>query len=156
LVASYRRSLAFPLYRSFALSEKCRLDVASLLSKGKRITFRCLLEMKDILDHHEVYYIYSKIWVDDFCVWLQAHAMSEILLDLRACSDFFHHNHSDDVLFRLGTLVKDTLVPKSAIGWDLEQLEAVVQQAQNDNDEREPDSDDESEEENLEETPASL
>ena len=77
LVPSYRRSLAFPLYRSFALAEACRLDVAELLLKGKRTVVRCLLEMKHILDHHEVYYVYSKIWVDDFCVWAQASARFE-------------------------------------------------------------------------------
>lgn len=73
-VMSYRRALAFPLYRSFILAEECRTDVARLLSKGKRTVVRCLLEMKNILDHHEVYYVYSKIWVDDFCVWIQAYA----------------------------------------------------------------------------------
>ena len=72
--ASYRRALAFPLYRSFALAEACRADVARLLARGKRVVARCLLEVKDILDHHEVYYVYSKIWVDDFCVWVLAYA----------------------------------------------------------------------------------
>ncbi|KAK7466928.1 hypothetical protein VKT23_003992 [Stygiomarasmius scandens] len=126
LIPSYRRSLAFPLHRSFALSEKCRMDIAALLSKGKRTVFRCFLEMKDILDHHDVYYIYSKIWLDDFCVWLQAYA-------------------SDEILSQLGTLVKETIISKSSIGWDLEQLEAAVRRIQNDSIEREPDSDDESE-----------
>lgn len=70
--ASYRRALAFPLYRSFALAEACRADVAALLARGKRVVARCLLEAKDILDHHDVYYVYSKIWVDDFCVWVLA------------------------------------------------------------------------------------
>lgn len=70
--ASYRRALAFPLFRSFDLAEQCRADVAAFLRGGKRVVVRCLLEMKDILDHHDVYYVYSKIWVDDFCVWVQA------------------------------------------------------------------------------------
>jgi protein SHQ1 len=74
LLPSYRRSLAFPLYRSFAFAEACRLDVAEFLSRGRRTVVRCLLEMKNILDHHDVYYVYSKIWVDDFCVWAQAYA----------------------------------------------------------------------------------
>jgi len=74
LVASYRRSLAFPLYRSFVLADACRKDVAAVLAKGRRMTTRYLLEMKHILDHHEVYYVYSKIWLDDFCVWIQASA----------------------------------------------------------------------------------
>lgn len=72
LATSYRRSLAFPLYRSFQLSEACRRDVASCMARGKRTTARWLLEMKRILDHHEVYYVYSRIWVDDLCVWIQS------------------------------------------------------------------------------------
>ena len=74
LLPSYRRLLAFPLYRSFALAEKCQEDLAYTLKQGKRLIMRCLLEIKDILDHHDVYYIYSKIWVDDFCVWIQSDA----------------------------------------------------------------------------------
>lgn len=74
LLPLYRRLLAFPLYRSFALAEKCRQDLANTLKRGKRLAMRCLLEMKDILDHHDVYYIYSKIWLDDFCVWIQSDA----------------------------------------------------------------------------------
>ena len=79
LISSYRRSLAFPLYRSFSLAEACKRDVTSLLNKGRRVIIRCLLEMKHILDHHEVYYKYSKIWVDDFCVWMQTSARCAFL-----------------------------------------------------------------------------
>jgi protein SHQ1 len=72
LAASYRRSLAFPLYRSFQLSEACRRDVACCVGRGKRMVTRWLIEMKRILDRHEVYYVYSRIWLDDFCLWSQA------------------------------------------------------------------------------------
>ncbi|KAF9065291.1 SHQ1 protein-domain-containing protein [Rhodocollybia butyracea] len=113
-VASYRRSFAFPLYRSFILAEKCR----------KRTVFRCLLEMKDILDHHDVYYVYSKVWLDDLCVWTQTYA-------------------SDDVFARLGVLVKDASITKDSIGWDLDQLEDVVRQHPHEGEQREVDSDDE-------------
>ncbi|KAF8892576.1 SHQ1 protein-domain-containing protein [Infundibulicybe gibba] len=121
LASSYRRSLAFPLHRSFALSEACREDVASILVKGNRAVCRCLLEMKRILDHHEVYYIYSKIWVDDFCVWIQANA-------------------SNDVLQRVGRQLAEFRMEKKLIGWELEQFEAATAAAAN----RELDSDDES------------
>ncbi|KAK1232993.1 hypothetical protein PQX77_003907 [Marasmius sp. AFHP31] len=131
LVAPYRRSLSFPLYRSFALAEKCRKDVASFLTKGKRAVFRCLLEMKDVLDHHEVYYVYSKIWLDDYCVWIQSLA-------------------SDEIIAQLGAAVDKTSVQKASIGWDLEQVEAIVRDIQGGRDQRDadsddPDSDDESE-----------
>ncbi|KAK0459575.1 SHQ1 protein-domain-containing protein [Desarmillaria tabescens] len=122
-IASYRRSLAFPLYRSFTLAERCRLDVAELLMKGRRTLARCLLEMKDILDHHEVYYIYSKIWVNDFCVWIQVHA-------------------KDETLQLLGKSVKSAKIAKSSIGWDLEQLEALVLDAQVRSSDSDEDSDD--------------
>ncbi|KAJ4001400.1 SHQ1 protein-domain-containing protein [Lentinula boryana] len=120
-VPSYRRSLAFPLYRSFAFAEKCREDVAHFLLRGRRTVFRCLMEMKDILDHHDVYYVYSKVWLDDLCVWTQAYA-------------------SDETLTRLGNAVKDASMTKGSVGWELEQLEVAVQNQASE--EREVDSDD--------------
>lgn len=68
---------------------------------------RCLLEMKDILDHHEVYYVYSKIWVNHFCVWIQTGA-------------------GDDRLRALGESIRTTKVRKEWVGWDLEGLEAAT------------------------------
>ncbi|EIW60559.1 SHQ1-domain-containing protein [Trametes versicolor FP-101664 SS1] len=133
LVASYRRSLTFPLYRSFALAEACRADVAALLARGKRVVTRCLLGMKDILDHHDVYYVYSKIWVDDFCVWTLAYA-------------------SDDVLMKLADAVKNLRIPKLSIGWELEELEALTREDVD----RDTDSDDESEDEIERMLPAPL
>ncbi|KAJ7143801.1 SHQ1-domain-containing protein [Mycena epipterygia] len=124
LAQSYRRCLSFPLYRSFALAEACREDVAALFLLGKRTIVRCLLRTKFILEHHEVYYVYSKIWLEDFCVWVQASAV-------------------DDTLREIGTAVKNLRIPKGAIGWDLDALEAATREM----DERESDSDDESGEE---------
>lgn len=83
LMPSYRRSLAFPLYRSFAMADACRNDIAAILAKGRRMVTRYLLEMKHVLDHHEVYYVYNKIWVDDFCVWIQASARCGVILIFR-------------------------------------------------------------------------
>ncbi|KIM65318.1 hypothetical protein SCLCIDRAFT_113206 [Scleroderma citrinum Foug A] len=123
LVASYRRSLAFPLYRSYLLAERCRKDVAAAFCKGKRLITRYLLAIKNMLDHHDVYYIYSKIWVEDFCVWVQAGA-------------------SDAILKQMGDKLDRLIVPKSAIGWDLERLEETTRLAGD----REGDSDDESSE----------
>ncbi|KAF8201459.1 SHQ1 protein-domain-containing protein [Pholiota molesta] len=102
LVPSYRRSLTFPLYRSFALAEKCRKDVACLLQKGKRT-------------------IMSKIWLDDFCVWIQADA-------------------DDEILKHLGKGLMDVKVDKDLIDWDLDIIEKAALQAVD----RETDSDDES------------
>ncbi|KAJ7062149.1 SHQ1 protein-domain-containing protein [Mycena amicta] len=128
LVQSYRRALAYPLHRSFVLADACRMDAARLFVLGKRAIVRVLLAVKDILAHHEVYYVYSKIWVEDFCVWVQSSA-------------------SEDVLRSIGTtlLSPGFRIPKSAIGWDLEDLEACTRLGERGL--REVDSDDESEEE---------
>ncbi|KAJ7240381.1 SHQ1-domain-containing protein [Mycena haematopus] len=124
LSQSYRRSLCFPLYRSFLLAESCRADVAALFIQGKRTILRCLLETKVILDHHEVYYVYSRIWMEDLCVWVQTSAR-------------------DDTLREIGAALQSLEVPKLSIGWDLDALEAATREVQA----REVDSDDESDEE---------
>ena len=72
LLACYRRAITFPLYRSWALADACRADVAHFLLRGTRTVLRCLLELRAILDAHDVYYVYSRIWLDDFCRWIQA------------------------------------------------------------------------------------
>ncbi|KAI9009958.1 protein SHQ1 [Phycomyces nitens] len=71
IVACYRRVLSYPLYRSIALCEKVLQDVYVLFRLGKRAILKALLDMKDLFDHHDVYYVYSKIWLDDYCVWIQ-------------------------------------------------------------------------------------
>ncbi|KAJ7474776.1 SHQ1 protein-domain-containing protein [Mycena latifolia] len=111
LAQSYYRSLAFPLYRSFVLAEACRADVAALLLLETRTVLRVLLARQHVLAHHEVYYVYNKIWLEDFCVWVQASAR-------------------DDTLRELGAAVRGMRIPKSAIGWDLEGLEAAMREVQ--------------------------
>lgn len=123
---SYRRALAFPLSRSFALAEACRLDVAQTLLAGVRGVVRALLEVKRVLDAHEAYYVYSKIWVDDFCTWVQVHA-------------------SDEGLGILGDRVKALSMNKGMIGWGLEELQAVANRSMAASMSRASDSDDDSE-----------
>jgi len=121
-IPSYCRAIAFPLYRSWALADACRKDVAHFLLRGTRTVLRCLLELRAILDAHEVYYVYSRIWLDDFCRWIQACAR-------------------EDTLIQLGDVVSRLSVSKDSIGWDLVELEHTVRTAK----ERQPDSDDEDE-----------
>lgn len=121
LRTSYRRALAFPLYRSFALCRRIQQDVADVLSRGTRPVTRLLLASKKILDAHDVYYVYSKIWLDDFCAWLPSHT-------------------TDEELKTLGSEVVSTIISKSDIDWDLEELEQATQDVA-------PDSDDEDVEE---------
>ncbi|KAK7050384.1 protein shq1 [Favolaschia claudopus] len=75
-----------------------------IIPSPRTLLLRALLKTKYILDHHEVYYVYSKIWVDDFCVWVQASA-------------------------RWGLQV-----PKRSIGWELEDATRQAQTREADND----------------------
>jgi protein SHQ1 len=95
--------------------------------------------MKQILDHHEVYYVYSKVWVDDFCSWTQIYARFVQPYRLMLAVAERSVSRSDEILNELGELMSKATVTKSSIGWDLEALEAATLEAIN----READSDDE-------------
>lgn len=72
LMAGFRRALAYPLNRNWNLANKVLQDVYVILKLGKRGILRALLAIKDILDHDDIYYIYSKMFVEDYCVWIQS------------------------------------------------------------------------------------
>lgn len=72
LLASFRRALAYPLNRNWNLAEKVLQDVYVILKLGRRGILRALLAIKEVLDHDDVYYIYSKMFVEDYCVWIQS------------------------------------------------------------------------------------
>lgn len=71
VISVYRRALTFPLYRNLELCDKVLQDVYMLFKLGKRGILKALLGLKDMFDHHDVYYIYSKLYLDDYCVWIQ-------------------------------------------------------------------------------------
>ncbi|KAF9519902.1 hypothetical protein BS47DRAFT_1374939 [Hydnum rufescens UP504] len=91
-------SPTIPLFRSWALCERLRIDVADVLKGGRP---------KGIMDRSDVYYVYSKIWLDDYCLWIQSGA-------------------NDSTLESLGEEVRTLTMEKSAIGWQLEQLESAT------------------------------
>jgi len=129
LRASYRRALAFPLYRSWKFCERCKLDVADILEGGTRTVLKYLLATKSILDQNDVYYVYSKIWLDDYCVWIQQEATGAYILS------------------KLSKELRTLEITKNSIEWSLIELEMIAE-------ERVTDSDDESEDEIEKMTPA--
>jgi protein SHQ1 len=70
-ISSIRRVLTFPLYRNYDLALKCLKDVVVILKLGKRACLKALLEIKFLLDRHEAAYVLSRLWLDDYCVWIQ-------------------------------------------------------------------------------------
>ena len=65
------RTCVYALYRNFDLAIQCIRDVAQLLSKGKEFVLRALLDLKDILAHTHDKYLLNKLYVDNYCIWIQ-------------------------------------------------------------------------------------
>ncbi|KAJ3222696.1 Hsp90 cochaperone shq1 [Clydaea vesicula] len=67
----YRRSLTYPLYRNYELCSKIQKDVVILLKLGKKPILRAFLEIKNIFAGDEVFSFVNRLWIDDYCCWLQ-------------------------------------------------------------------------------------
>lgn len=46
-------------------------DTKEIFSLGKRWILRCLLKCKFILDRSESRHFLSRLYIDDYCVWIQ-------------------------------------------------------------------------------------
>ncbi|KAF9968669.1 hypothetical protein BGZ70_000514 [Mortierella alpina] len=126
VLACYRRALAYPLTRNWNLANKVLQDVYVIFKLGRRGILRALLAIKDVLDHDDVYYIYSKMFIEDYCVWIQS--ASEIVI--RTLAHELHHFELD----------------KSDLGWHLQELETLAKELpeEEEDDEEESDSDEDS------------
>ncbi|KAF9996638.1 hypothetical protein BGZ80_002272 [Entomortierella chlamydospora] len=109
LIASFRRALAYPLNRNWNLAMKVLQDVYVIFKLGRRGILRALLAIKEILDHDDIYYIYSKMFIEDYCVWIQS-ASEQVI---RTLAHELHHFHLE----------------KSELGWHLEELENLAKEA---------------------------
>lgn len=145
LVESYKRALSYPLYRHWGLCERCRADVVDMLKGGRRVVLRVLLRLNELLKKHEAYYVYGKIWIEDFCVWLQKGA-ELVLCDFLFFSTFELKHISDKSIGLVEDEVRNADVKKDLLGWEIDELESAAQEVM----EEPPDSDDEDESDEVE------
>jgi protein SHQ1 len=106
-IASLRRSLAYPLYRNFKLASKVWNDVSLLFQTGKRGLLRMLLQSKMIVERNEQTSIFSRLYLEDYCVWIQSEA-------------------AKDVFSRMGEEMLAMKLDKQLVGWRLQELENEV------------------------------
>ena len=59
--------------RHWGLAQTVMADVVTIFSMGKRSVLRALLGVKRILDRSDPRFYHCKLFVDDYCVWLQAY-----------------------------------------------------------------------------------
>ncbi|KAI9143501.1 SHQ1 protein-domain-containing protein [Paraphysoderma sedebokerense] len=77
VVTSYRRSLSYPLYRSFSLAEQLHKDVTFILLLGSKAILKALLSIYDILSKDELRWILNKVWVEDMVSWVSSWGKKE-------------------------------------------------------------------------------
>ncbi|ODQ79244.1 hypothetical protein BABINDRAFT_162280 [Babjeviella inositovora NRRL Y-12698] len=77
VITLIRRSLCYPLHRNFDLAMKCWDDVYYTMRGGKRLVLKALLDLRELFRFHDVYYVYTKIWMDDLCAWVISDQVSE-------------------------------------------------------------------------------
>ncbi len=76
--SSIRRSLIYPYIRNFSFSIYIWENVVSMLdnpnhdsSTGIRAIIRCLLQVRNILNYSDIYYLGNKLYVDPYLIWIQ-------------------------------------------------------------------------------------
>eukprot|EP00842_Homolaphlyctis_polyrhiza_P005828 jgi/Hompol1/6246/HPOL_002240-RA len=108
VVCCLRRSLAYPLYRNFALSQRVMEDVVVMLKLGRRAILKALLHTKRLLERDEITFVLDRIWITDYCVWIQ-HASDR---RLRSLASQLHHFQ----------------ISRELTGWPLGELEELARE----------------------------
>ncbi|KAL3803046.1 hypothetical protein ACHAW5_006870 [Stephanodiscus triporus] len=73
-----RRSLIYPYLRSHSLSMKICSDLCRILTEGRRVVIRCLLQLHRIMENSEFHYLFNKLYIDPLISWVQECNESEV------------------------------------------------------------------------------
>jgi len=104
-----RRSLCFPLVRHLGLALTVVADAVRLLRLGRLAVLRLLLDGRATLQRGGEYgYLHNKIWLDDYCVWVQ--------------------QLSPSWLSRLADKLEAAPPQRDAVGWPLDAYEALARE----------------------------
>ena len=78
LVACFRRSLCYPLFRNFQLSLKVLNDTCGVFASGKTLILKCLLHIHQLFSHSDLHHIHNDLYMKDYCVWVQTVSSKKI------------------------------------------------------------------------------
>ncbi|KAL1227234.1 Protein SHQ1 [Trichinella pseudospiralis] len=110
MIASVRRSLCFPLVRSFQLASLVLNDVIEILQSGRVVVLKCLLRMHEIFNNSgDFRYVLNELYLNDYCVWIQG--------------------KTDEFLIKIGEQMKQIKLEKKDLQLDLEVVEMAGQLA---------------------------
>ena len=79
--SSIRRSLCYPYMRCWSFTQLCLTDIVCLLRRGKRSILKLMLNAREIFSKSESRYLLNRLWMDDYCVWLQCSVSDKVLCD---------------------------------------------------------------------------
>ena len=82
LISCCRRTLIYPLVRSFKLARICLLDVIKIFSMGKCALLQCLLGMRRLFLDEEHRYLLNILYLNDYCLWIQTECQTKWLNSL--------------------------------------------------------------------------
>ncbi|XP_062522440.1 protein SHQ1 homolog [Corticium candelabrum] len=109
LTACCRRSLIYPLYCHFDLTQSVLTDLHTIFRLGCCQLVKCVLELRHMIARDETRRMLNDLYVTDVCVWAQAASRRKI----KKIADRIHQ-------FRL---------QRDDVDLDLEELETTVRQA---------------------------
>lgn len=105
-----RRSLCYPLYRNFSFSQKVMKDAARILSLGgKKVLMKIFLDLKVLFDKDEHRHIFSKLFLNDYCIWISKDSLNKT----------FH---------QLGRQLDILKICKKDLDWNLEEYEKLSEE----------------------------
>lgn len=111
VLAAYRRSLAYPLYRhrrlsALVLADTKRLVQCSTVDALRSRLLRVLIELRLLFESDKLFRVFSDLFLTDYCIWIQS--------------------VDGNVLEIFASDMRELEIEKSSIGWDLNALESAA------------------------------
>jgi len=122
ILNSARRSLCYPYLRVWKLTRKVLADVAKVLFLGKRCILKCLLQARAIFEHTDSHYMLNKLFLDDYCIYIQSVDASSI--------DSLAREYNT----AKSNIEKEAHTGKARVGFSLVEIEQWAEQAEDDED----------------------
>jgi hypothetical protein len=125
MIESARRCLIYPYLRTWKLVKKVFVDVTKILFLGQRCVLKCLLQIYRIFEKTDNYYLLNKLFIDDYCVWLQ----------------FLRSNSTLSLLTELAkeyNSAKGSISKSEMYGLNIEKIESSLEEAEVENSEAIP------------------
>ena len=99
-----RRSITYPYIRSWDYGLKILDDTVHVFRHGKRCILKCLLKLRDLFEHGDSHYLLNKLYINDYCVWIQTvsdSSVGDITTELSDAVELFKVDGKNEVGFHL-------------------------------------------------------